>query len=126
MIVKLPIDKAKDFLLLKDNWPKFNTNLHFKNDSLMIREINGIKNCTFDCNLNNNEITVKIDSANKHFKYLFLLTEIKDVTEINLKVQSQVPYLENLILLFMGIRLAPRSEEILDNLSHFVEFGHIH
>ncbi|MGL4759398.1 MAG: hypothetical protein ACRCXZ_08735 [Patescibacteria group bacterium] len=120
------IDDVKVFLKKQENWTKFMSIFYEKNDQLMVRNFSGLTPCNFHSESKGNEIKVYITCPKAKYQYSFLLTEIKDVTEVNLKTLTQLPWLKNLLFRLIGINLDPKSERILSNLAHFIEFGHIH
>jgi hypothetical protein len=125
-IIKKSKSEFINFLKNKENWSKFLNFLYFKNNQLDIRTFNSTEQVEFNVE-DNEKLIIRIENKKIQFRYDFLLEEIdKEQTKITLETYYRISKIENRALKIMGINLTPNSKIILDNISHLIDFGHIH
>ncbi len=121
--------KTMEFLNNPQSWPQFLSFYYWINEQLNLRNINGSEVVSFKSELNEHVLTIFIYNDKKQFKYEFEIlpdTNNNQWTDIKLRTNYTIPYIQNKALYIMGINITQSQEQILDNLSHFVDFGHIH
>jgi hypothetical protein len=123
-----PTDTIK-FLKNPESWSKFLTFYYFINDSIELRTINGSEKIDFKSSLKENILKIYMKTERKSLSYCFTINPVEDdktKTSLQLDTYYKIPYLQNKTLQLMGMNIALNKTAILDNLSHFVDFGHIH
>jgi hypothetical protein len=112
-----------------ESWSKFLSYYYYINDNLELRTIHGSEKVFFDSTLIENVLKVLITTQEKKLEYTFTVNPVIDdysKTDLELTTNYHLSYIQNKSLQLMGINIALDKNSILDKLSHFVDFGHIH
>jgi hypothetical protein len=126
MIINLKPQELFEFLSDAKNWPAFLDFYYYQDGLLDIRSVTGTKRVNFVTEGDIENPTIYISNSSIKFKYQFNISKALEGSEVNLKTDYLIPFLESKALKLMGINLTLKNETVLDNIQHFVDFGHIH
>jgi hypothetical protein len=127
MIIHHTSSEIKELLINPSNWSKFLDFYYYLQPNLAIRSVTGSKAVEFKVdNLQNDNIIITVTRPKYIMNYHFQLSNVDETTELILTTSYQIPQLENMVLKLMGINITPDSDAILNNISHYLEHGHVH
>jgi hypothetical protein len=126
MIINQKPQELTEFLSDPKNWPSFLDFYYYQDGLLDIRTVTGSKRVKFIVEGEVDKPTIYISNDSIKFKYHFNIHEALEGSEVTLTTDYIIPFLESRTLKLMGINLMPKSQNVLDNIQHFVDFGHIH
>jgi hypothetical protein len=126
MIINQKPHELFEFLSDAKNWPLFLDFYYYQDGLLDIRSVTGSKRVNFAVEGDQENPSIFISNNSLKFKYQFNIHQALEGSEVTLTTDYIIPFLESRTLKLMGINLMPKSETVLDNIQHFVDFGHIH
>jgi hypothetical protein len=126
MIINQKPQELFEFLSNAKNWPSFLDFYYYQDGLLDIRSVTGSKRVNFNFEGEQDNPSIYISNNSIKFKYQFTIHPALEGSEVTLSTDYIIPFLESRTLKLMGINLMPKSQTVLDNIQHFVDFGHIH
>lgn len=126
MIINQNTKELSNFLTDPKSWPLFLDHFYYLDQKLDIRTITGTKKVSFVPELEGDNVTIYISNQTLKFKYQFTIIAKDEGSELTLNTDYIIPFIESRALRLMGINLMLKNDSILDNIKHFVDFGHIH
>ena len=115
-----------EFISDPKSWPSFLNFYYYLDGQLDVRTISGTKKVNFTVEQDGINPTIYISNDTLKFKYQFTVNNMTDTCDISLTTDYIIPFLESRALRLMGINLLIKNSVVLDNIQHFVDFGHIH
>jgi hypothetical protein len=126
MIINQKPQELFEFLSDAKSWPSFLDFYYYQDGLLDVRSVTGSKRVNFIVEGDQENPSIFISNDSIKFKYQFSIHPALEGSEVTLTTDYIIPFLESRTLKLMGINLMPKSQNVLDNIQHFVDFGHIH
>lgn len=126
MIINMKPQEFLEFISDPKSWPSFLNFYYYLDGQLDVRTISGTKKVNFTVEQDGINPTIYISNDTLKFKYQFTVNNMTDTCDISLTTDYIIPFLESRALRLMGINLLIKNSVVLDNIQHFVDFGHIH